>query len=117
MIKIIKWTKEQITPLSKLIMVDDQDLYGVYTWEHAIAQIALFNALSYKEHCNWRLPTIEELNWIYLEKDVVGGFASSYYWSSSEYSKYLAWVQSFNYGTQSNNNKNDTIFVRAVRDM
>lgn len=32
----------------------------------------------------WRLPTKEELNKMYLNKDEIGGFSSGLYWSSSE---------------------------------
>jgi len=32
----------------------------------------------------WRLPTIDELKLMYLNKDKIGSFAKDYYWSSSE---------------------------------
>tara|TARA_R110000868_G_C10606854_1_gene741026 strand:- start:247 stop:627 length:381 start_codon:yes stop_codon:yes gene_type:complete len=63
----------------------------------------------------WRLPTKEELNIIYENKNVVGGFANDYYWSSTEYDSNYAWFQNFNYGFQYNSNKNYTFYVRAVR--
>jgi hypothetical protein len=43
------------------------------------------------------------------------GFASAYYWSSTEYGSNYAWGQSVDYGTQYGNNKNGTGRVRAVR--
>ena len=46
----------------------------------------------------------------------VGGFASAYYWSSTEYNNNNAWKQNFDNGNQNNNNKNNTNRVRAVRD-
>jgi hypothetical protein len=46
----------------------------------------------------------------------VGGFASAYYWSSTEYNNNNAWKQNFDNGNQNNNNKNNTNYVRAVRD-
>ncbi len=62
------------------------------------------------------LPNKEELNLLYLQAVVVGGFASSYYWSSSEYSGILAWVQAFTKsGAQFDNGKSHTNLVRAVR--
>jgi hypothetical protein len=33
---------------------------------------------------DWYLPSLHELNLLNLQKNVVGGFASSFYWSSSE---------------------------------
>ena len=64
----------------------------------------------------WKLPTKYELNLMYLNKDKIGGFANSYYWSSTEDSNDVAWIQSFGYGYQGNFSKNLTINnVRAVR--
>jgi hypothetical protein len=45
----------------------------------------------------------------------VGGFASSTYWSSSEYDNGTAWGQYFGSGYQSNGSKDGTLYVRAVR--
>ena len=51
---------------------------------------------------NWRLPTIDELNKIWLIKDKIGGFNNGNYWSSSSemMSDFLIyWVKSFQTGT------------------
>ena len=48
----------------------------------------------------WRLPTKDELNILYENKDKIGGFASGYYWSSTEFDYYNAWVQNFANGYQ-----------------
>jgi hypothetical protein len=46
----------------------------------------------------------------------LGGFATDYYWSSSEYNSDSAWGQYFVNGTQFLNGKNyPTLRVRAVR--
>jgi len=42
-------------------------------------------------------------------------FAANYYWSSTEYSSFNAWIQFFSDGFQFNNLKDFSIFVRAVR--
>lgn len=63
----------------------------------------------------WRLPTRDELNLIYENKNVVGGFANDYYWSSTENDNFNAWYQSFLSGNQYANPKNATYYVRAVR--
>ena len=45
----------------------------------------------------------------------VGGFASAYYWSSTESSNLGAWGQAFDSGIQHNDGKGYTSRVRAVR--
>lgn len=64
---------------------------------------------------DWYLPSKYELNLLYLQKTVVGGFASDAYWSSSEYSSTTAWVQYFSNGGQDYYYKYYTARVRAVR--
>lgn len=65
---------------------------------------------------DWFLPSIDELNLLYSQKDVVGGFASEFYWSSSEVSISSAWAKRMGgSGTQTNAFKGDTLRVRAVR--
>ncbi len=64
---------------------------------------------------DWFLPSKDELYELYEQKDSVGGFASDFYWSSSENSAGNAWGQNFYYGNQTNYTKNSAIHVRAVR--
>jgi hypothetical protein len=74
-----------------------------------------------KEACaelgdGWRLPTKDELNILYHNKDKIGGFAGYIYWSSTEYDYgSLAWLQNFVTGDQANVNKTSAFYVRAVR--
>jgi hypothetical protein len=74
------------------------------------------------EICNgdWYLPSKAELNLLYQQKNVVGGFASNAYWSSTEKGTGInggdyAWGQSFGNGNQDYVTKNRTLRVRAVR--
>ena len=64
---------------------------------------------------DWYLPSKYELNLLYLQKVAVGGFASAYYWSSTEYDNSYAWRQYFDVGEQEANGKHSTFYVRAVR--
>ena len=65
---------------------------------------------------DWYLPSKYELNLLYLQKAVVGGFASNFYWSSSEYNSSNAWLQIFTNGGQYDNYvKGNTAYVRAIR--
>jgi hypothetical protein len=64
---------------------------------------------------DWFLPSRDELNTMYMQKTVIGGFANAYYWSSSEDDNDLAIFQYFYNGTQNATNKDYTNHVRAVR--
>jgi hypothetical protein len=69
-----------------------------------------------KNFRDWRLPTKHELNEMYLRKDAIGGFASRFYWSSTENrGPNTAWPQSFVNGDQSISSKSNANSVRAVR--
>jgi hypothetical protein len=82
---------------------------GKMTWKNA------------KKACSdlgdgWRLPTRLELLIMYNDQDKIGGFANSYYWSSTENGNYDAWVQNFSNGSQYGNYKSTNYYVRAVRN-
>ena len=66
---------------------------------------------------DWRLPTTDELQLIYLllHKRKIGGFASSIFWSSTEFNKSSAWLQDFDNGLQDNYSTDNGCNVRAVR--
>lgn len=69
---------------------------------------------------DWYLPSKDELNTLYLQKDKVGGFgtgSNAFYWSSSEFDANNAWDQNFDTGVQDNTNGkgNTAIRVRAIR--
>ncbi|MFH1961570.1 MAG: DUF1566 domain-containing protein [bacterium] len=66
-------------------------------------------------YSDWYLPSKYELNLLYLQRSVVGGFADNYYWSSTEYNSNYAWLQFFYFGYQYYFNKDYTYYVRAVR--
>jgi len=61
------------------------------------------------------LPNKEELNLLFEQRFVVGGFATSGYWSSSEFNSELAWF--LNFGNAENHRivKEFPLRVRAVR--
>ena len=64
----------------------------------------------------WRLPTKDELNFLYENKEEIGGFANNFYWSSTEVDNFNAWSQNFILGALGSGNKdNNVLYVRAVR--
>ena len=81
---------------------------------------ACTGAVSETCYGDWYLPSKFELNLLYAQKSVVGGFVIVSYWSSTESksNSYRAWLQSFLNGTQDSNssfNKSHPHRVRAVR--
>jgi hypothetical protein len=68
----------------------------------------------------WFLPSINELNEIYINRatlEAVPGFSafSNFYWSSTELDNDFAWRQYFDNGVQNYYFKDDANYVRAVR--
>jgi hypothetical protein len=66
-------------------------------------------------YSDWYLPSLGELNILYINRVVVGGFANAWYWSSSEQRSDAAWMQIFTNFLQTNGGKSTTFRVRAVR--
>jgi len=64
---------------------------------------------------DWYLPSRYELNLLYSQKTVVGGFTLDSYWSSSENGNARAYFQIFSTGVQSFTFKDNLYRVRAVR--
>jgi hypothetical protein len=65
---------------------------------------------------DWYLPSKYELNLLFLQKDVVGGFTwNDWYLSSSEIGVKSAWSQQFSFGDQFEFQKEFPSHVRAIR--
>lgn len=75
----------------------------------------LADRYEYGGYDDWFLPSKDELNEMYQKKEEIGGFASNYYWSSSEYGSYDAWTQIFYNGNQNYDGKGHGLRVRAAR--
>lgn len=65
-------------------------------------------------YSDWYLPSKDELNQMYLQKNAIGSF-SGVYWSSSETSAGSAWGQSVDSGSQGPLAKTNACDVRAIR--
>lgn len=70
---------------------------------------------TYGGFSDWFLPSKDELNELYVNQVVVGGFLSSYYSSSSEVSNEAFWFQSFIDGLTNTPYKNNQYYIRPVR--
>jgi uncharacterized protein (TIGR02145 family) len=67
-------------------------------------------------YSDWFLPSLDELNQMYLQKSVIGGFNTiGDYWSSSEWHSDSSFGQNFESGSQYMYYKYDLIYVRAIR--
>lgn len=64
----------------------------------------------------WRIPTKEELNTLFTNKDKINGFADEFYWSSIE-GNYGCWRQHFKDGRQFDTSKKVKCLIRAVRSI
>lgn len=64
---------------------------------------------------DWFLPSKNELNLLYQQRTLVGGFATDHYWSSPEHDTLSAWNLYFPYGSPYYADKASMASVRAIR--
>ncbi len=67
------------------------------------------------DYDDWFLPSKDELNEMYKNKDKIGSFDNFGYWSSSEYNGSNAWEQLFNNGYQDYYLRGEDFYVRPIR--
>jgi len=63
----------------------------------------------------WRLPTKYELDKMYDNKDLIGNFINTNYWSSTEYNSDYVWMQVFTHKLIAITLKEGHINARAVK--
>ena len=98
--------------------IQDQSIYS--PWYDALDLISTSNNHSTegKKFTDWKVPTKNELNLLYLQKVAgnIGGFVDANYWSSSEDGGTKGWMQNFLTGDQIGALKGSVrIYIRAVR--
>ena len=106
------------------LIAETQDQSISSSWYNAQNNISISDNLSAagKLFTDWRLPTKNELNLLYLQKSVVGGFVAPNtpltftYWSSTDAGSSSVWFQSFSDGIQAaNSTKTSFRYIRAIR--
>ena len=68
-----------------------------------------------KNFTDWRMPTIYELNQMYLQKGTIGGFVNAEYFTGTPWDSSNAEYQNFNNGYQFHCFMSSSISVRAIR--
>lgn len=66
-------------------------------------------------YSDWYLPSLQELQKLYDNRAVIGGFGSFNYWSSSEFDASRAWSINFTTGTSVVGLKSSLFGVQAIR--
>ena len=64
---------------------------------------------------DWFLPSIDELNLVFIQRDVIGGFTYGWYSSSTEYNATKTLSQSFSNDVKNYYSKSVSLSVRAIR--
>ena len=72
--------------------------------------------LTYGGYSDWFMPSKTVLNTMYLQKAEIGGFVSSWYWSSTfTYKSGYEWAQDFSDGEQAHRSMSNAAYVRCIR--
>lgn len=90
----------------------DADQSGGTTWDIALT---LCGNLVAHGHDDWYLPSLIELQHLYANKSLIGGFNTDPHWSSGKDSTGGGWMQNFDSGTLELRSKNQNYDVRCVR--
>jgi len=88
---------------------------GSHNWDTAVARAQNYNGGGFQD---WRLPTQDELNFMYVNLKVrnLGNFSNNWYWSSLQTNdNNYAWGQNFANGDKLYFNKDSSRSFRAVR--
>lgn len=76
---------------------------------------AICNNLTSGGYTDWYLPSSEELNKLYINRNLIGNFSNVNYWSSSQASSTTASIINFSTGASSTSTKTNSRYVRAIR--
>ena len=85
---------------------------GTAKWSQAKS---ICSELVYAYYDDWYLPDEGELYAMYQNRSSIGGFSSTYYWSSTESRNSYAYYLNFDTGYQSDLSQSNTYRVRCIR--
>ena len=91
-------------------IVAENDLTDVLNWEDSKKACLILGE-------GWRLPSKNELNLLFLNKDKIGGFVVTNYWSSTQFDGYGSCYQNFTTGFQSDTDKRSLYHVRCIKNL
>lgn len=74
------------------LIINQKDSSSNHSWEAAIIHCSSISENGYRD---WYLPDSDELDMMYMNREIIGGFSAKYYWSSTEISEKDAWAQNF----------------------
>ena len=105
------------------LVVYEQDGHGLIVAPFDLGKMNLESAqsacdvLMLNGYSDWRLPSKEELNALYVNFIIMGvnGFSNEYYWSSTKFDNNVSWIQCFGNGEQTQGNPMSKFVVRPVR--
>lgn len=86
--------------------------FSVFDGETAAYYCTTF---SYNGYDDWFLPSIDELEQLFREKDSVRGYRPGYYWSSTVAGTFYGWAVNFSTGETRLINLHANLNVRAIR--
>lgn len=69
----------------------------------------------YSSYSDWYLPSLDELQMMYQNRALIGGFTAGWYWSSSEDNSTFSFCINFNNGTAATQGKTVQYSVRPIR--
>ncbi len=75
----------------------------------------LCNDLTLNGYTDWWLPSREEMNKIFINRGIIGGFTDYFYWTSSEYNTANAYYKYFPVGSSLDGGTHNPYRVRPVR--
>ena len=86
-----------------------------YAWKPSSASAVSATEICTKEDPDSRIPNIDELSAMLINKNVIDLTASAYFWSGSVFSPTKAWGVSTNVGYRYSGDKARSTYVRCVR--
>lgn len=69
----------------------------------------------YSSYSDWYLPSLDELQMMYQNRALIGGFVNNWYWSSSEDNSTFSFCVSFTTGNVATQGKTVQYYVRPIR--